>query len=126
MEFVPPQARYWVVQWHRLPWGDAADFLRTITSLNHRQCHVDDDAKVRIVISHRDPGVQNWLDAGGRRDGLLMNRWIWTTDNPVPEGTVVAVDELHTVLPESTPRFSAAERAAQLAARRDHLARRYD
>mgnify|MGYP000287624756 CR=1 FL=1 len=33
---------------------------------------VDDDGVIRLVLSHTDPGVANWLDASGRRSGLLV------------------------------------------------------
>ncbi len=125
MDFEPPDARYWVVQWHHLPWGDAADFVHTITSLNHTQVDVDDDGRVRIVVAHRDPGVKNWLDTNGRREGLLMNRWIWTNNNPIPVGTVIPFDRLSESLNAGIGRFSPSDREQQLAARRAHLARRY-
>ncbi len=125
MEFEPPQARYWSATWHHLPWGDSADFMRTLTSLNHTQTWIDPDGKVRIVVAHHDPGVQNWLDTGGRRNGMLVYRWIWSDDNPLPTGRVVSFDQLREALPADTPAFTSEDRRMQLAERRAHLLQRY-
>jgi hypothetical protein len=124
IEFTP-QARTWNVNWHHLPWGESADVLRQQTSLNHTQAAIDGDGRVRIVIAGRDPGVANWIDTAGRREGILLYRWMWSEDAPVPSGTVVPVDDILGVLPSDTALVDTDGRAAQLAHRRAHLARRY-
>ena len=70
VEFDQPQATYWSIQTYMFHWLAPLDFRNRVTSLNDTQVHVDDDGKVRVVISHQDPGVQNWLDASGLREGL--------------------------------------------------------
>ena len=30
------------------------------------------DGRVRVVVAHRDPGVQNWLDTGGLGDAVMV------------------------------------------------------
>jgi hypothetical protein len=127
VEFKPPNARYWIVQWHRLPWGDSADFFNHITSLNHRQAHVDSDGLVRLVFAARDPGVQNWISTEGRRNGLVYTRWFWSEDPEPPAITsqVVKVSEVRKALPTDTPAFGAEQRAQQMAIRRRHLQLRY-
>ncbi|MGE0388223.1 MAG: DUF1214 domain-containing protein [Gammaproteobacteria bacterium] len=125
MEFEPPDGPYWIVQWHRLPWGDSADFLNHITSLNNRQARVDSDGRVRIVFAHADPGVQNWISTETRRNGIIIYRWLWSTDAPVPRGRVVPFAGVRGVLPGDTPGFSERARGDQLAVRREHLLRRY-
>ena len=50
---------------------------------------VDGDGKVRIVVSKRDPGVQNWIDTEGRGYASLTYRWIWTEDQPAPTTTPI-------------------------------------
>jgi hypothetical protein len=95
------------------------------TSLNHRQARVDGDGKVRFVLSHRDPGVANWLDTGGRRVGQFTFRWFWANGDPTYSSRAVVVDGLDAVLPADTARVAPEERAAELHARRQHLAWRF-
>lgn len=125
MEFKPPNARYWCVQWHRMPWGDSADFFNHITSINHRQGHVDSDGLVRIVVSAKDPGVQNWIDTEGRRTGLMFTRWFWADAPAVPTCQVVSLSDVRSLLPGDTPNFGSQARAEQMAVRRRHLQLRY-
>jgi len=122
-----PDARYWSVQLYPDAWFELADPVERITSLNHRQARVSSDGRLRMVVAHRDPGIDNWLDAGGRRRGLCTLRWFWPfgDDGPAPQATVVGLDEVLGHLPADTVRVDAAERAAVLAARRRHLAWRF-
>lgn len=51
-----------------------------------------------VVISHRDPGVVNWLDTQGRRRGLIQLHWQGlhqeTTALPQAHARLVAFDKL--------------------------------
>jgi Protein of unknown function (DUF1214) len=113
-----PASRYWSFQLYSLGWFEPLDPAGRITSRNHLQCPVDDDGKVRVVVAHRDPGVGNWLDTGGRREGLLTLRWFWPTGDaaPAPSATVVPLSDV-----TGTP----ADHGAEQAARRRHVAWRF-
>ncbi len=124
VESTVPDARYWSLQLYELGWYHLIDPTERQSSLNHRQTAVDADGTVRWVIAHRDPGVANWLDAGGRRTGLATLRWFWAAADPQYSSRVVAVDDLAAELPGS-PRVTAEQRRATLAARRSHLAWRF-
>jgi hypothetical protein len=78
-----------------------------------------------MVLSTRDPGVQNWLDTEGHSSGSLAYRWIWTKDMPTPTATVVKLAELRAHLPADTPSFDAAQRSEQIRVRRRHVERRF-
>ena len=125
IEIPRPDARYWAFQLYELAWFELLDITERQTSLNHTQLAVDADERIRVVVSHRDPGVANWLDAGGRRDGMAHFRCFWADEAPTPQTTVVPVSEVVTHLPAGTPTVDAAERAAVMAARRRHLAWRF-
>ena len=51
-------------------WGEMIDIETRQTSLNLAQPRID-DGRVRILLSTRDFGVQNWLDARGYRNGVV-------------------------------------------------------
>ena len=127
IESAVPEARYWSVQLYPEGWFELADPVERITSLNHRQARISDDGRIRFVVSHRDPGVDNWLDAGGRQRGLATLRWFWPEGDsaPDPSASVVPVEEVWSHLPSDTMGVSAPERAELLALRRRHLGWRF-
>jgi hypothetical protein len=49
---------------------------------------------VRVVIAHEDPGVPNWLDTCGHRQGAMCWRWIRAAEHPTPRTRVVRLAEL--------------------------------
>jgi hypothetical protein len=118
-----PDARYWQVQLCDV-WFRTMDFATRQTGLNHAQARIDSDGKLRCVVAHRDPGVQNWLDTSGHPEGMIQYRWIWTESRPHPRVQVVPFAKLREALPADTPGYSAAERSSALAIRHRHLARR--
>jgi hypothetical protein len=125
LETEVPKSRYWSVQWQKWPWATPLDVMRHVISLNHEQARVDDDGKMRFILSRQDPGIQNWLSTGPRTEGFLMFRWIWSETNPLPRIRVVKFAEARALLPPNTPDFSPQERAGQLQRRREHLSQRY-
>jgi hypothetical protein len=126
VEVLRPPARYWTFQLYEMTWFELVDQQDRRSALNHAQAPVDDDDVIRLVVSHVDPGAPNWLDASGRQGGLLTYRAFWTTgDIPTPATRVVPVGEAMAALPAGTPVVEPAERAADMAARRRHLAARF-
>ncbi|CAB4724640.1 MAG: DUF1214 domain-containing protein [Actinobacteria bacterium] len=120
-----PDAWTWNFMLYNLGWFESLDFANRTTSLNRTQLHIDDDGRYRIVVAHEDPGVQNWLDTTGLSQAMVAYRFIRTTNSPVPHCTVVPIDAVRAALPATTPPFSAADRAAQIAVRQQHVARRF-
>ena len=109
-------------------WGESFDYANHVTSLNGFQAVPDPDGVCRYVVSHRDPGVPNWLDTTGHDEGLLAFRWTYPSP-PDQMPTVVAakvrVGELAGLLPAGVPLVSPSEREAQIRVRQAHVQRRY-
>ena len=120
-----PDAQYWGFTLHTLGWLESGDFAERQTSLSGHQLHVDTDGRMRIVVAQRDPGVANWIDIGGRPRGLLVYRWVWARDNPVPSSKVVDLAGLRAKLPADHPRIDAESRRAALARRREQAWERF-
>ena len=120
-----PDARYWGLQLATLGWFEQVDPIERITSINQHQAVRSADGQVRFVLAHEDPGVPNWLDPGGHREGLLTYRWFWANSDPSPTTRVVSLGELMAALPTDTPRIDAAARRAEIGARKRHLAWRF-
>ena len=64
-------------------------------SLNRRQVRCAADGSFEIAVAHRDPGVENWIDTAGMREGMLFWRFL-LPEEPAPpiEAEVVSVDSL--------------------------------
>jgi len=52
------------------------------SSLNMSQIQVEPDGSYRIVIAHEDPGVANWLDCEGHRQGTIFWRFLLPETDP--------------------------------------------
>jgi hypothetical protein len=71
-------------------WGESHDYANRVTSLNGFQSEASADGRLRYVVAHRDPGVPNWLDTGGRSEGYALIRWVLpATLPPNPDCEVI-------------------------------------
>jgi hypothetical protein len=111
-------------------WGESLEYANRLGSLNGSQAQLDTDGVIRLVVAHRDPGVPNWLDTGGHREGFLTPRWAYI-ERPEEEqwpsisAKKVRFDEIRKHLPESTPVVSVEQRRDQVAIRQRHVQRRF-
>jgi hypothetical protein len=109
-------------------WGESHDFANHQSSLNGFQAERDPDGAWRYVVSHRDPGVPNWLDTTGIAMGFLSLRWSYS-EKParLPETRVskLRLAELAARLPPGLRRVGAEERRAAIRVRQAHVQRRY-
>lgn len=121
----PGGAKYWSIQNYVLHWLQPLDFVDRVTSLNQAQSHVSEDGLVRFVLSHRDPGVHNWLDTSGLPEGLCSGRWVRPGGDPAVSAQLVDLADVRDALPTSTPTFGQDERMEQVAARRRGANRRF-
>jgi hypothetical protein len=76
------------------PWGESFDYRYTTTALNNKTAIRADDGTWKLVIAPTDPGVENWLDTGGRREGYMLVRWVLADGPPHPSAEVVAMEDL--------------------------------
>jgi hypothetical protein len=80
------------------PWMESFDYRYTTTALNNRTARRSSsgDGGWHLVIAAEDPGpgVDNWLDTGGRLEGYMLVRWVLADDPPHPTAALVRVAEL--------------------------------
>lgn len=108
-----PKSYYWSIQLCSHFW-EARDYHLRQTSLNGHQAQIDADGVFRAVISHQDPGISNWLDAGGHEKGLLAIRYYEPDHTPIPTMRRVKLSELRAALPKETPEMTPDERQKSL------------
>ncbi|HEY1653425.1 MAG TPA: DUF1214 domain-containing protein [Acidimicrobiales bacterium] len=78
------------------PWMESFDYRYTTTNLNNERAARSEDGSWRLVIAPHDPGpgVENWLDTGGRLEGYMLVRWVLADDPPHPSAEVVKLAAL--------------------------------
>ena len=109
-------------------WGTTLDICDRTGSLNKAQSVPNEDGTYTYVISPTDPGVANWIDSDGLREGILTLRMAEFGEHGPREdlgahGRVVPLDELENAVP-TLRRVSAQQRATELAERRAAYLRR--
>jgi hypothetical protein len=103
-------------------WSQMIDIQTRQTSLNLAQSQIA-DGRVRVLLSTKDFGVRNWLDARGYRSGVVTWR-ASTSDQPVtPTITVIREDQLDDYF-GLEQRITPVERARAIDARIRHFAER--
>jgi hypothetical protein len=114
---LPETVRYWNIQLSDMMWN-SVDWMNRQSSLNGGQARIDADGKFRAVIALEDPGIPNWLDAGGNSEGAIMLRWTEASSGPAPTLRLISLADLRAQLPDDTPSISPQQREEQLRARR--------
>jgi len=102
------------------PWMIAPDARKKQVCLNLGQTTKNADGTITYVIAREDPGVANWLDTDGLRDGIGILRWQqvppeMTNENLIRDFRVIKRAELDAM--RDIPRVTPDERKEQVAAR---------
>jgi hypothetical protein len=110
-------------------WYRTIEYWKRQSSLNSGQMVLNDDGRCTMVVSHRDPGVANWLDTGGLQEVYALHRWQGLplqggTEVPKIESEVIKLKDLESKLPAGVRRMTPGEREQQLERRRAAFQRR--
>lgn len=103
---------------------ETTDWYNNHSSLNGTQWHRNADGKLRVVVSARDPGVQNWLDTAGYPSGVIQGRWTDASSTPMPTAIKVPVGEVMQHLPGDMKMVLPQERDRMIRDRRSQLQQR--
>ncbi len=111
-------------------WGESIEYGNNMGSLNGFQSEVDPDGVIRLVLAHRDPGVPNWLDTTGHREGFLTPRWAYSQQPPQEQWPSISCrkvkfDEIRQQLPDTTGTVTPEERREQIRIRQAHVLKRF-
>ena len=104
---------------------NSMDYAYRNVSYTPSRAVVDSDKKVRLIMTHDDPGYHNWLDTQGFETGFLAFRNIRSSEFPAIRTAVVKAHDLATHLPNDCRQIDSGGRRAQLRARYDGIRRRY-
>ena len=93
IEVTPPECDAWNFQLNN-HWMESLDYRFHTIHVNQHTARYAKDGSVRIVVAHRDPGVENWIDTAGHSQGTMCFRWIRASEHPQPRTRVVKTSEL--------------------------------
>ena len=110
------------------PWYISLDYVNRQTSLTSRQAHIS-GGMIHMVLAAENPGVANWIDTMGHREGIMQFRWQRVsapiTPDVGPTARVVAAADIAGELPDYAEQKVTAEQwSERIAARRTAFARR--
>ncbi len=89
----PTEFLYWGLT-TSTAWMESLDYRYTTTNLNNHTAQRAADGSWQLVISPTDPGVPNWLDTQGRREGYMIVRWVLADGPPHPTCELVTIASL--------------------------------
>lgn len=104
---------------------NSMDYAYRHVSYTPSRTTVDSDGKVRLIMTHKDPGYHNWLDTQGYEQGYLCYRNILSREFPPVDTKLVKLSELATNLPEDCRKVTREERLKQFYDRFNGIRRRY-
>lgn len=85
-----PECQTWNFQLDNW-WMESLDYRFHRIHVNKHTAKYEDDGGVRIVVSHTDPGVPNWVETAGHEMGTMCWRWIDAEHHP---GLVTRIEKL--------------------------------
>jgi hypothetical protein len=125
IEYPVPQAAFWSLQIQDV-WTKPINYLDHQSDINQRHAVIDSDAKFRAVICHKDPGVTNWLDTDGHKEGTIVGRaYLAQTKPATPIVKLIKVQDIKNNLPADTQYMSQDQRQAAMKLRRNGLLRMF-
>ena len=87
-----PECQTWNFQLDNW-WMESLDYRHHRIHVNKHTAHYNPDGSVRVVVSHVDPGHENWIETAGHTRGTMCWRWIGAQVHPDLEWRVVKIDD---------------------------------
>jgi hypothetical protein len=91
----PPACDSWNFQLNNY-WMESLDYRYFNVTINKATAKYEKNGSVRVVVSHTDPGLPNWIQTCGHTEGTMCWRWyrLGKGATPVePECSVMRTDE---------------------------------
>jgi hypothetical protein len=74
IEVQPPACDAWNFQLNNY-WMESLDYQYYNISINKHNAVCEADGSVRVLVSHEDPGLPNWIETAHHREGTMCWRW---------------------------------------------------
>jgi len=99
----PPTCDTWNFQLNNY-WMESLDYRYYRICINSHAAKVNENGTITVIVTHRDPGHQNWIETAGHVEGTMCWRWYRPTSE-VPKSLntrVVPFEELNNLLHAKT------------------------
>ena len=93
IEVQPPECEHWNFQLNNY-WMESLDYQHFTIHTNKHLATYLADKSIRIIVTHQDPGLPNWINTCGHESGTMCFRWIRAKNHPQPSTRVVNVSTL--------------------------------
>ena len=113
IELKPVKAKYWSVTGTNF-WNQAMSATDIPGEINNYGAVTDPDGKIRILITHMDPGYANWISTGGLKVGNINIRFNFLKEEEKVTCKKVRVADLETVMAPNSVKVTPEEREKQL------------
>jgi hypothetical protein len=94
----PPGLEYWGFSLLNR-WFESLDYRYYDVHSNQLRAQRAEQGEVTLVVANRDPGLPNWINTTGHRQGMMLFRWTRPapgTELPEVKVEKVALDSLAT------------------------------
>ena len=115
---------FWMITSEAI-FGNSMDFLYRPVSYTPSRTAVDNDGKIRLILTRHDPGFSNWIDNQGYTSGVLTFRSVLSRHVPELRTKLVKAAELADHLPTDSKKSTHQDRTRELHHRFDAIRRRY-
>ena len=88
-----PECSFWNLQINNY-WLESLDYRYHQICINKHQAQYDENGGVTLVLSEKDPGIANWLQTAGVRQGTMCLRWVGAKEQCHPTTKVISRDQL--------------------------------
>ncbi|MFT4824298.1 MAG: hypothetical protein ACJASY_000076 [Halioglobus sp.] len=88
-----PECQTWNFQLDNW-WMESLDYRHHTIHINKHTAHYNPNGSVRVVVSHTDPGVANWVETAGHAMGTMCWRWIGAQEHPLLKTQVMKLSQL--------------------------------
>lgn len=88
-----PDCAFWNLQINNY-WLESLDYRYHQICINKHQAVYDERGGFTLVLSERNPGVPNWLQTAGVRQGTMCLRWVGAKEQCHPTTQLISIDKL--------------------------------
>jgi hypothetical protein len=124
-ELKPVKAKYWSVTGTNF-WNQALSATDIPGEINNYGAVTDPDGKIRILITHNDPGYANWISTGGLKVGNINIRFNFLKEEEKVTCKKIRLSDLETVMAPNSVKVTPEEREKQLRKTRMGVLDRYN
>jgi Protein of unknown function (DUF1214) len=112
-ELKPVNALYWSITATNF-WNQALSATDIPGEINNYDAVTDPDGKIRILITHNDPGYINWISTGGLKVGNINTRFNFLKEEEKLTCKKIRLADLNTVMASDSIKVTPEAREKQL------------